>query len=336
VRIAHLCSAHGFGHLTRQLAVAEELRGMGAEPVLFTAAPASVVEEYLPGTAVVPWRIDVGICQPDSLTEDIPATLTALEAACSEARIDALADALRGFDRAVVDIAPVAMEAARRAGVPVIAAGNFDWPWIYRHYPALHGFADRLAAMQAPHRALFLTPGPGLFGFHDVTTLPLVGRRRPAAPLPPRTVLVSFGGFGLDAVADVLPEIPGVTWATSPPMLDLDRPDSLHLDAPYPALVAGADAVLTKPGYGIHAECALAGTPMVWVERGAFPEAPHLIAAMSQRGAPVGCGPGEPAFPSRLAAALEVVFSRPPPEPVSSEGAAQAARAILATPAGWR
>lgn len=330
MRIAHLCSAHGFGHLTRQLAIAEQLRVLGAEPTLFTAAPAPVVTEYLPAAAVVPWRIDVGIRQPDSLTEDIPATLAALEVACSEARIDALAAALRGYDRAVVDIAPVAMEAARRAGVPVIAAGNFDWPWIYRHYPALQGWADRLSALQAPHRALFLSPGPGLFGFADVTTVPLVGRQRPPAPLPPRTVLVSFGGFGLDAIRDMLPRVPGVTWATAPPMPDLGRDDSLHPAAPYPALVAGAAAVLTKPGYGIHAECALAGTPMVWVERGGFPEAPYLVEAMAERGVAVGCRPEEPAFPARLAAALEVVLSRPRPEPISSGGAGAAARAILA------
>lgn len=330
MRIAHLCSAHGFGHLTRQLAIAEQLRAYGAEPTLFTAAPAPVVTEYLPGAAVVPWSIDVGIRQPDSLTEDIPATLTALATSASEERIDALAAALRGYDRAVVDIAPVAMEAARRAGVPVIAVGNFDWPWIYRHYPALHGWAEHLAELQAPHRALFLSPGPGLFGFEAVTTVPLVGRQRPAASLPPRTVLVSFGGFGLDTIRDMLPQIPGVSWATASPMPDLGRSDSLHLSGPYPALVAGAAAVLTKPGYGIHAECALAGTPMVWVERGRFPESPYLVAAMKARGVAVGCRHEAPEFPSRLAAALEVVLSRPRPAPVSSGGAATAARAILA------
>ncbi len=328
MRIAHLCSAHGFGHLTRQLAVAEQLLARGARPEIFTAAPA-VVGEYLPDLPARSWRIDVGISQRDSLTEDIPDTLVRLQAACTEARIDALADALVGFDRAVVDIAPIAMEAARRAGVPVIATGNFDWPWIYRHYPALEGWADRLAALQEPHPALFFSPGPGLSGFASCTTLPIVGRRRPAAPLPPRAVLVSFGGFGLAALQDALPELSGVTWVTAPPMPDLGRPDSLHLRAPYPALVAGAAAVLTKPGYGILAECALAGTPMIWLDRGAFPEAPYLTPVMAQRGMAVGSAPGEPEFPARLAAALEAVWSAPRPEPLPDEGAALAAERIL-------
>ena len=332
MRIAHLCSAHGFGHLTRQLAIAEALRPRGAESVVFTAAPPAVVHAYLPWLAVRPWRIDVGIHQRDSLTEDIPSTLLQLEQLGTEARIDALAQALRGFDRAVVDIAPLGMEAARRAGVSVIASGNFDWPWIYQHYPALEGWSQRLAALQRPHPALFLTPGPGLTGFASVQTVPVVGRQRPAAPLPRRTVLVSFGGFGLDIVRQFLPVIPGVTWATAHPMPDLQRPDSRTLTGAYPALVAGADAVLTKPGYGIYAECALAGTPVVWVERGAFPEAAYLTAAMTERGGrPVGCGPHHPEFPSRLAAALEAVWSSPPPEPLVADGAAQAAAHILSS-----
>jgi len=48
MRIAVLCSAHGFGHLTRQLALVAPLRAAGAdEVVIFTAAPAVVIEEFL-------------------------------------------------------------------------------------------------------------------------------------------------------------------------------------------------------------------------------------------------------------------------------------------------
>ena len=54
MRIAILCSAHGFGHLTRQLAIAESLIALGAEPVFFTAAPGAIVHEWLPGAAVRP------------------------------------------------------------------------------------------------------------------------------------------------------------------------------------------------------------------------------------------------------------------------------------------
>lgn len=44
----------------------------------------------------------------------------------------------------------------------------------------------------------------------------------------------------------------------------------------YSDLVASADLILTKPGYGMFAEAAAAGVPVLYVERRAWPEAPAL------------------------------------------------------------
>jgi len=317
--VAIVCSAHGFGHVARQLALAEALRARGVEPALFTAAPAAVVRGYLPGADLRPWTVDVGIAQADSLREDIPETRRRLETVCSDAAIDRLAARLAGFDRVVVDCAPAALAACRRAGVAALAVGNFDWAWIYRRYPRLADWAETFAAWQAPHPAIALSPGPGMQGFARVEPGGLLGRRRPARRVVgpgERAVLVSFGGLGLADVHAWLPRLPGVVYVLSPPMVAPDRPDCLYIDGvPYPALVAGADAVFTKPGYGIFAEAALAGTPIVWVDRGAFPEAPSLEAAMRARGdQKVGAG--------GLAAALESLWTRRRPAPV--DGAVEA------------
>lgn len=324
MRVAVVCSAHGFGHVGRQLAVGAALRARGVEPTFFSAAPPAVLQEDLPGVAHVPWAVDVGIAQRDSLSEDPDATLARLQERCGDAAIDDLADALAGFDRVVVDVAPAGLEAARRAGVPALAVGNFDWAWIYRHYPVLRGWADRFAAWQAPHVGLALDPGPGLHGFARVEPFGLLGRSRPPARLPgegPR-VLVCFGGFGLDDVDAMLPRSVGVTWVLAQPMPELDRPDCAYVrNVPFPALVAGADAVLTKPGYGIYAECALAGTPIAWVDRGAFPEAPFLEAAMRARGDAKVAG-------TDVGAAVRGVLGRPRPPRVASEAAARLAARI--------
>jgi hypothetical protein len=65
----------------------------------------------------------------------------------------------------------------------------------------------------------------------------------------------------------------------------LDRDDCLYIDdVPFPALLAGADVVFTKPGYGVLAESIVAGARVVWLDRGRFPEAPFLEAAMRDRG----------------------------------------------------
>jgi hypothetical protein len=318
VRVAIVCSAHGFGHVTRELVVGDALVAGGAEVTYFTAAPPAIVGPR----RVVPWVADVGIAQRDSLTEDVAATCARLADVASDARIDALAAALAGFDRVVVDIAPPALEAARRAGVPAFAVGNFDWAWIYRHYPALSGWAHRFAAWQAPHPALFLEPGPGLLGFASVERFGVVGRvagpagaggRAALCGPGERAVLVCFGGFGLSDLDEWLPFLPGVTWVVAPPMAPMPaRPDVRWVDTvPFPALVAAADALLTKPGYGIYAEAALAGTPIVWVDRGQFPEAPHLEAALRARGDVKVEGRGRAAVAHALAARWST--SRPAP-----------------------
>ncbi|MES2640978.1 MAG: hypothetical protein V4850_15920 [Myxococcota bacterium] len=327
MRIATVCSAHGFGHVTRELVIADALAARGAEVTLFTAAPRALLAGVR--HAVVPWAADVGIAQRDSLSEDVEGTLARLETVASEGAIDALAEVLAGYDRVVVDIAPPALEAARRAGVPAFAVGNFDWAWIYRHYPALAGWAERFARWQAPHRGLFLEPGPGLTGFAVVERFGVVGRRagpvtrgRPGA----RTVLVCFGGFGLDGIDAWLPRIDGVRWVLAPPMARVPRDDVSWVDdVPFPELVAGADALLTKPGYGIYAEAALAGTPMVWVDRGAFPEAPWLEAAMVARGDVKVDGRGGVA----VAAALARLWRQEPPTPTRSDAAERVAARIL-------
>jgi len=325
MRIAIVCSAHGLGHLTRQLALAPHLRAGGAEVVFFTAAPPAILYESLPGASIVPWTADVGIRQHDSLTEDLPETVRLLAERCADSAVDALAAALVGFDRVIADAAPAALEAARRAGVPAVAVGNFSWPWIYDHYPRLQPWAKRLRAWQRPHPAVSLWPGPGLLdsGFARVHRAGLVGRRAEAHPMPAGAVLVSFGGFGLDALDAALPRIDGVTWVLAPPMAPLDRPDCLYLEGvPYPAMVAGVDVVLTKPGYGIFAEAALGQTRLLWVERGAFPEAPHMVVAMRARGdVAVGAAPGTGGFAARLGAALEAARARPRPPAVADDTA---------------
>jgi hypothetical protein len=325
-RIALICSAHGFGHVTRQLALAESMVALGHSPVLFTAAPEAIARAYLPEVRVQPWVVDVGLVQPDGLREDVEATAARLEAVCSEAAIDALAGALVGFDRAVVDCAPAALEACRRAGVPALAVGNFDWAWIYRHYPPLAAWAERFATWQAPHRAVALKPGPGMSGFAAVEPWGVLGRkRRPHRAGRPgeRTVLVSFGGFGLSDLEARLPRIPGVRYLLAPPLPRLDRPDVSYIEGvAYPALVAGADAVFTKPGYGILAEASLAATRLVWVDRGVWPEAPYLELAMWERG---DIKVGE----DGLAAALEKAWSWPPPPPIPDSATLSLARRVL-------
>ena len=51
-------------------------------------------------------------------------------------------------------------------------------------------------------------------------------------------------------------------------------------DFSYVDAVAAADAVITKPGYGIVSDCLANGTPMIYTERGQFREYPALVDEM--------------------------------------------------------
>lgn len=328
MRIALVVSAHGYGHATRCVVLADALAHLGHAITLFSAAPAAILGDR---HAVRPWVVDVGLRQPDSLHEDLPGTLAALEERCAEAAIDALAAELAPFEKVVADIAPAALEAARRSRVPAVAVGNFDWAWIYHHYPPLSTWAARFAAWQAPHPAIALTPGPGPSGFRTVIPGGLLARSGPAVAVAPTGVLVCFGGFGLDGLDAMLPELPGVSWVLAPPMPRLDRPDVRYVDdVPFPSLVAGAAALLTKPGYGVFAEAIVAGTPIVWVDRGAFPEAPFLEQALRARGDTKVEGQSG-VLPTReaVAEAVQVRLSRSRPTARPGDDRRRIARLVL-------
>lgn len=281
MRVAIVCSAHGYGHVTREVVIAEALGRRGVEVTLLSAAPRAILGKV----RAEEWAVDVGIAQADGLTEDPGETLRRLEAVVTAAAIDRLAARLADFDGVLVDTAPPALEAARRAGVPAIAVGNFDWAWIYRSYSGLTEWAERFAAWQAPHPAIALTPGPGMTGFAEVTRFGVVARHAAAVRVAARGALVAFGGLGLAELDRRLPRIDGLTWILAPPLARLERPDVRWVDdVPFPALLAGADVVLTKPGYGVLAEAMLGGAPLVWLDRGAFPEAASLEAEMWARG----------------------------------------------------
>ena len=230
------------------------------------------------------------------------------------------AEALRqsGARLVLADLPPLAFAAAHRAGVPSIAIGNFTWDWIYDGYQRLlgdaawipqwmrdaHGHAD--AAWRLPMHG-------GFQGFTTIRDLPFVARhsRRDRDELRHRLglrpgaigVLVSFGGFGLGAggVAslrhlsdcDILMADSSVALArgdgSRQPLVTRDG-NVLTIDEHtwyadgyrYEDIVRAVDVVVTKPGYGIIAECIANETAIVYTSRGEFAEYDVLVEALGR------------------------------------------------------
>jgi hypothetical protein len=102
----------------------------------------------------------------------------------------------------------------------------------------------------------------------------------------------------------------------------------------YEDLVRAADAVVTKPGYGIIAECAANDTALLYTSRGQFAEYDVLVSAMPRflRCRFMG---HDDLYAGRWLTHLEALRGQPaPPERPRTDGAGVAAAAILAMAAG--
>ena len=282
LHIAHVCTSHGFGHLTRQIALADALHSLGCQASLYCQHP-HFVKKTLPSAKAYPKTADIGVIQHDSLHVDVQLTSKALFEQQHALIIDEWARELHPYDLVIADIPPHIFAACRKANIPVLGVGNFDWVWIYQQFPELQKWAQQFAQWQEGHDGVQLLPGPPL-SLNIKAEYKWLARKAQPCVLPNDTVLVAFGGLGMAAL-QVLPVIPGVLWVFAPPAPHIEREDFLYLhDHSFPSLVESASIVLSKSGYGILAEGMRSGTPQIWMHRPMFPESRYLEAYAKQHG----------------------------------------------------
>jgi hypothetical protein len=297
---------------------------------------------------------DVGLVQRDALLIDLPATAEACRAFAMTwpERLDAETRWLRESEAAVVvgDVPPLAFAAAAAANVPSVAVTNFSWDWIYGHLaatePALAEAASHARAAYATTNLLLRLPFAGdLSAFPRIEDVPLVARRPTLGAEEARrrlglgarpAVLLSFGGIGLrpppaDVLAhlsdfDFLVERPREGWG--PNLHEVGDARLAALGLGYEDVVAAADVVITKPGYGIVTDAIAGRTRIVYTERGDFPEYPILVGEMGRYVPSVHLGNGH-VRAGRYGQAIREVLSLPFPAPPALDGAAAAARRIL-------
>jgi L-arabinokinase len=359
-------SGHGFGHASR---VIEVINALGAalpqaRVVVRTSAARWLLDVTLRVAAdVAEVTTDVGVIQRDSLHEDIAATTRAAAAFYDTSafgpRADEEAAALQalGASLVVADLPPLALEAAHRAGVPSVALGNFTWDWIYEGYPALTRQAPHVVpAIRAAHAhagsVLRLPMWGGFEGWTcPITDVPFVARHAARAPeevraylgVPDgrRMALASFGGLGiadlnlaaLGSLADwtVVTTGHALGWSGSLPdgIRIVDDRAVYGAGFRYEDLVRAADIVVTKPGYGIIAECVANGTALLYTSRGDFAEYPVLAAAMPRvlRCRFIG---HDDLYAGRWATHLDALLDQPPPPESPATNGAVIAAAHLA------
>lgn len=296
-------SGHGFGHSAREIEVLRHLPPDVPLIVKTSAAAWFWRDEMTRPIELIADSFDVGCIQHDSIAIDIPATLAAYQtvAARNRTRFDDEVTFLQRVGARVVvsDVPPFPLAVADAAGVPSVCVCNFTWADIYESFvDAEPGFAPIVAEMRSQYGAATLCLDTDLSlpmaYWHRREAVGMVARPATARPdalrslLPPdargrRTALIYLGSWGypldyvrLECFADwqfvsfESPPAPVANWTV------LDRANGW----PHPDLVASVDLVISKPGYGLVAECLSTGTPLLYPPRPEFAEYPALHAAL--------------------------------------------------------
>lgn len=358
--IAYYVTAHGYGHGARTCDILRALHRLAPEQevIVITHLPPAFFASRLPD-ACPHFRagaFDVGLAQLDSIRADVDATLAPLRALYRGRRetVRREAEFLReaGVSMVVADIPALPLEAARAVGCPAAAVGNFGWNWIYGAYrerdPAwgeiVEAIEDGYRCADLLVRLPFSEPMTIFPRRVDVGVTASPGRpdrARLAAMTgadPERTwVLLSFTSLGWEAEAirrvaalrqyaffTVLP----LAWQAAS-LYAADPADMAFSD-----ILAACDIVVSKPGYGIVAECVANQKPLVYADRSHFLEYPILVEAIQDFLVHAHV-PVADLYAGRLEDALaDVAAAPPPPKRIALGGADEAAHALLSLRCG--
>jgi len=308
--VALAVTGHGYGHAVRSALVAEALLRRGARVVLRTEAPRWLFPADADWLERPGWDIDIGVVQHDGLDMDIDATRARWRSFLGDfdhhAEVEAQLLREAGVNLLLGDVPALAFSAAAKAGIPSFAVTNFAWDWIYSAWPDFDEVVTQIRASYGQAEALlrlpFHAPEADVFSaFGRVEDVPLVARvaqhsreevrEQYGLPADARVVLLSFGGF----TANLLDLSRLARWkehvfVATPPLVHEGQPapDNVRILNPpateYVCLLAACDAVVTKPGYGMVADCLANRVAVLFTDRGPFREYDALAHALTHLG----------------------------------------------------
>lgn len=364
--IVFYISGHGFGHATRSIEVINAILARRPETRVGvrTSAPRWLFDLTVKGKVTYSTlECDTGVVQSDALTLDEADSIRRASSFHSDLVTRAASEtrALRelGAGLIVGDIPPLAFAVGASAGIASVAMGNFTWDWIYADYPRVRLAPSLLPAIRGAYAKASMTlrfPMSGGFeNFNNIKDVPFVARHASmtreqvikALKLPGDRpfVLSSFGGYGLPSLeAEVLGKFKKYTvlTTTSAPMgrtkaPTVERKGSLmtinveamyDLGVRYEDLIGAAEAVVTKPGYGIVSDAIANDTAILYTSRGHFPEYDVLVEEMPkyQRALFIG---HEDLFAGKWEPSLDKLLKEPKPKKKPETNGADVCAEIL-------
>jgi len=307
-RLAYYITPHGFGHAIRSIEVIRHLLVLAPalEIVIVSTLPEFLVDQSLGDSVSIRRKqLDIGLVQRDSIQFDLRATLDQLQS-LHDHRDALVADEIhflnaQEIQAVVCDIPFLPFAAASQASIPAIGMGNFTWDWIYQAYASADSRWTPLVdwIRESYHKCHLLLQLP-MHGdcsvCPNIQDVPLVARRAKrkreetleilGLRLDQKVYLISFGWLDLGETAQKrLEEITDAVFLFKHP-LSFHFRNGICLDEhplSYEDVVAAVDGVITKPGYGIVSDCLAHGTPVIYTDRGFFPEYDILVQEMAKQ-----------------------------------------------------
>ena len=367
--IVFYISGHGFGHAARSIEVINAMLARRPETRVGvrTGAPRWLFDLTVKGkVAFSTLETDTGVVQIDALNLDEADSIRRASAFHSDLVTRAASETrmLRelGAGLIVGDIPPLAFAVGAAAGIPSIGLGNFTWDWVYSEYPRVRLAPSLLPAIRGAYAkasmALRLPMSAGFESFSNVKDIPFIARHATRTreevckllklPADKPLVLASFGGYGLPGLeADVLAKFKKYTVVMTANLpigrarkdmptaerkgsfISINEESMYDAGVRYEDLVGAAEAVVTKPGYGIVSECIANDTAMLYTSRGHFPEYDIIVDEMPKhiRAAYIS---HDDLFAGKWESHLDKLLAQPKPKKkVETNGADVAAEILL-------
>lgn len=304
-KLAFYITGHGLGHAVRVVEVVKALMEADEPLKLFirTTAPRWVFDHLHVENGFEKIDMDVGTVQRTSLWIDKEETWRRWEE--MEKRWEKILCRESAFirrekiDLIFGDIPPLAFRVASAVGLPSIAMSNFGWDWIYEAWieekPYFQELVDTIRQDYEKASVLLRLPAhEPMASFRNVEDIPLVaGRAKKDRETVRRGMGIAEGNRIVLLVLhdsdrklipwDSLQKMDGIVFIS--PFSKCKGKNIIPFSKErvyFPDLVCGSDVVISKPGYGIVAECYANRTPMLYVLREDFRECDILVQWMRE------------------------------------------------------
>jgi len=291
LRILISVSSHGWGHAARQRELVRLLSSTVPDLEIHVASGAPqwfwhgspVTRLHPPSFSPLP--VDSGGDVDLKLTES--ALLSFASDMQRNLEIERARIRLLSPDMLVSDVDPLPVLACSDLGIPAFVMGNFSWDWIHANlFPGRSAECSLISAAYSRATYLRLPMGPGYSPCLKTVDMPLLPGGPPGDAVRARILtgprpytLLAFREMPVGGIPDTRGEF--TVASTESNLLNakhfIPHQDMLRAGVSFSDLIAGANKVVCKAGYGILSQLLAEGRDAVVLAGRRFPEEPFLL-----------------------------------------------------------